>query len=918
MHQTAILKAPYFDPIAARERLTAFWQDGGVASEMRNKALNELKNLKSVGRAAAESQLRADGNGRRCAEGLSLMQDDIIRLIYDFAVTHVYRAQNPSSAERMAIVATGGYGRGLLAPGSDIDLLFLLPYKQTAWGESVAEYILYFLWDLGYKVGHATRTVEQCLRYAKTDLIIRTSLLDARCILGDEELFQHMRTRLWQSIESGSPRDFIDAKLKERDQRHDRSGASRYRVEPNIKDGKGGLRDLHTLHWLATYLNPGLTYDEFVQTGLLSSAEYSTYRRCEDFLWTVRCHLHFLAGKAEERLTFDLQPEMAARLRYRNRGGLIAAERFMKHYFLVAKDVGDLTRTVSSSLEVKQLKSVPGLDTILSTLTWRSRNKLASTSEFRIENNRITVKKDDAFRTNPTNLIRLFTLAERYKVQLHPDVIRLARASLKLVDDKLRQDAEANRLFLDLLTSRTNSENSLRDMNEAGILGRFIPDFGRVVSMMQFNMYHHYTVDEHLIRAVGILSDIENGRLSDELPLSTEIISDIQNRRALYVAVFLHDVAKGREEDHSTAGATVAREIGPRLGLTPPAVETVAWLIEHHLVMSQFAQSRDISDPRTIQDFASIVQSPERLKLLVLLTVADIRAVGPGIWNGWKGQLLRGLYYETEPLLAGGHTKVARSTQIRVAQDKLRKALGDWSGDERETLIARHRPAYWLRTDTARQVENAWLMRTPLTLASPLAYDVKTDDFAALTELTIYTKDNPKLLALLAGVCAATGANIVSAQISTTTDGMALDVLSLQKVYSSDEETDRAHRIARLASEVLRGERDLKALLADRRKPKSVLSAFTVRTQVIIDNSLSDEHTVIEVNGLDRPGLLFDITAAIAGLDLDISSAHVATFGEKAVDVFYVTDFRKQKITKEPHKHRAREKILAAMQHGSS
>ncbi|MBC8049194.1 MAG: [protein-PII] uridylyltransferase [Chitinophagales bacterium] len=918
MHDKGSLNNLFSDPLATRAQLAILLKASGPAVDLRAKALQALKAFKAEGRASAERQLMADGDGRRCAESLSRLQDEIIRFIYDFAVTHVYRAQNPSAAERMAVVATGGYGRGLLAPGSDVDLLFLLPYKQTAWGESVAEYILYYLWDLGFKVGHATRTVEQSLRYAKSDLTIRTSLLDARCILGDGELFQHMRTRLWQAVASGGARDFIDAKLKERDQRHDRTGASRYRVEPNIKDGKGGLRDLHTLHWLAIYLNPDLNYDEFVQNGLLSKAEYKTYRRCEDFLWTVRCHLHFLAGKAEERITFDLQPQMAARLRYKSRGGLIAVERFMKHYFLVAKDVGDLTRTVSASLELKQLKSAPGLDSLLSTLTWRSRTKLSAISEFRIENNRITVKNNDVFKTDKTNLIRLFTLAERYKVQLHPDVTRLARASLHLIDDALRADAEANRLFLDLLISRTNAENSLRDMNEAGVLGRFIPDFGRVVSMMQFNMYHHYTVDEHLIRATGILSDIENGGLSEELPLSSEIISDIQNRRALYVAIFLHDVAKGRKEDHSIAGATVARDIGPRLGLSPAEVETVVWLIENHLVMSQFAQSRDISDPKTIQDFASIVQSPERLKLLVLLTVADIRAVGPGIWNGWKGQLLRGLYYETEPLLAGGHTKVTRPTQIRVAQDALRKALQGWQSEDVETFIARHRPAYWLRTDTARQVENAGLMRASLTANSPLAYDIKTDDFTALTEITIYTKDNPRLLSMLAGACAAAGANIVSAQISTTIDGMALDVVSLQKLFANDEELARAQRIVKLVAELLRGERSLDGLLAERRKSKSVLKAFTVRPQVIVDNSLSDEHTVIEVNGLDRPGLLFDITSAIAGLDLDISSAHIATFGEKAVDVFYVTDFRKQKITKEPHKHRAREKILAVLEIGSN
>jgi [protein-PII] uridylyltransferase len=905
-----------FDPIALREELTSYWHTGGAAADIRAKALKTLKALKADGRAFAERRLDQDGDGRGCAECLSAQQDEIIRLIYDFAVAHVYRAQNPSSAERMAVVATGGYGRGLMAPGSDVDLLFLLPYKQTAWSESVAEYILYFLWDLGYKVGHATRTVGQTLRYAKADMTIRTSLLDARRILGDEALFDEMRGALWAAIANSSPREFIDAKLKERDARHERTGASRYRVEPNIKDGKGGLRDLHTLHWLATYLNPGQTYDEFVRNGLLTAAEAATYRRCEDFLWTVRCHLHFLAGKAEERLTFDVQPQMAARLHYRDRAGLIAAERFMKHYFLVAKDVGDLTRAVSASLEVKQLKPTPGLDSLLSTLTWRSRAKLSATSDFRIENSRLTVKSPDAFKSNPANLIRIFTLAERYKTQLHPDVIRLARASLHLIGEHLRADPEANRLFLDLLTSRTNSENSLRDMNEAGVLGRFIPDFGRVVAMMQFNMYHHYTVDEHLIRATGILSDIENGRLSDELPLSTEIISDIQNRRALYLAVFLHDVAKGRPEDHSIAGARVARETGPRLGLSPAETETASWLIENHLVMSQFAQSRDISDPKTIQDFAAIVQSPERLKLLTLLTVADIRAVGPGIWNGWKGQLLRGLYYETEPLLAGGHTKVERSTQIRRAHEALRNRLSGWPQGDVEAFIARHRQAYWLRTDIERQIENAGLMRTPLTPDAPLAYDIKSNDFAALTEITLYTRDNPKLLSTLAGACAAAGANIVSAQIATTTDGMALDVLSLQKVFPAEDETARANRIAKLVAQVLKGERKLETVMSERLKPKPILEAFTVRPQVVIDNSVSEEHTVIEVNGLDRPGLLFDITAAIAALDLDISSAHIATFGEKAVDVFYVTDFRKQKVTKDPHKFRVRENILAALETG--
>jgi len=911
MEQSAHPGPPYFDLAALRRELTGYWQEGLSEAELRSRVLARLKAARAEARAAAEETLLADGNGRRCAEGLSSLQDEIIRVIFDFAATHVYRAQNPSSAERMAIVATGGYGRGLMAPGSDVDLLFLLPYKQTAWGESIVEFILYFLWDLGLKVGHATRNIEQCLRFAKQDMTIRTALLDARLILGDAEIFATLQEQFRHMIGKGSARDFIEAKLAERAERHKRQGISRYRVEPNIKEGKGGLRDLHTLHWLASYLSPDRGVDEFAVSGLLSTTEAKTYQRCEDFLWTVRCHLHFLAGKAEERLSFDVQPAMARRLNYKERGGLLAVERFMKHYFLIAKDVGDLTRIVSSSLEMKQLKQAPGLDSLFSSLTWRTRAKLAATSSFRIENNRITVKHRDVFRDDPVNLIRLFTLAETHKVQLHPEAIRLARASLKLIDDNLRASREANRLFLDLLTSQRNSEASLRNMNEAGVLGRFIPDFGRVVSMMQFNMYHHYTVDEHLIRTVGILSDIEQGRLSDELPLSTEIIGDIQNRRALYVAAFLHDIAKGRDEDHSIAGARIAHELGPRLGLSPSETETAAWLIENHLVMSQFAQSRDISDPKTIRDFSAIVQTPERLKLLILLTVADIRAVGPGIWNGWKGQLLRALYYETEPVVAGGHTRLARSTQIDSARQRLREALAGWPTEEVDTLIARHGPAYWLRTDLKQMVAHAHLLRQGVSPERPILYSATTDAFLAQTELTLLTKDNPRLLATLTGACTAAGANIVSAQISTTTDGMALDIITLQRAFPEDEEEiRRAGRIAELVESLITGRRSLNELPITTRRPKPQLHAFKVPPQVVIDDSLSDEHSVIEVSALDRPGLLFDITSAMADLGLDISSAHIATFGEKAVDVFYVTAKGKRKITDTGLRERIRNAII--------
>jgi [protein-PII] uridylyltransferase len=901
---------PYFDPVELREELTSYWRESpDNAAQLRARVLRRLKELKLRARNEAQELLLRTGSGRACASSLALFQDELVKLIYDFSTTHVYRAQNPSAAEHMALVATGGYGRGLLAPGSDIDLLFLLPYKQTAWGESIVESVLYFLWDLGYKVGHATRTVDQTLRAAKDDMTIRTALLDARLIYGESALFREMWSRFISNVVQGSQRDFIAAKLVEREQRLKRAGVSRYRVEPNIKEGKGGLRDLNMLHWFAAYLNPGKNGQ--AEKEIFTASELAAFNHCEAFLWTIRCHLHFLAGKPEERLSFDLQAEMARRLHYHDRKGLLGVERFMKHYFLIAKDVGDLTRIVCSSLELRQLKTVPTLSDFVGTLPWSSRAKLAATTAFRVDNSRLNVKQRDVFKKDPLDLIRFFIEAERNNLLLHPEAIRLIRSSLKLIDDDFRANPEANQLFLDLLTSRDAPETSLRSMNEAGVLGRFIPDFGRIVGMMQFNMYHHYTIDEHLIRAIGILSQIEKGGLGNELPLSTEIINNVQNRRALYIALLMHDVAKALEGDHSVVGAEIARKLAHRMGLSPGEAETSAWLVEHHLVMSQTAQSRDIADPQTIRNFADIVQSPERLKLLLLLTVADIRAVGPGIWNGWKGQLLRSLYYDTEPLLAGGHTHEPRQSRISAAQYRLRGALGEWPPPEVERFIERYEPDYWLRTDIDRQAQHAKLIRRFESENLPLAFDIKSDAFRSLTELTLVTKDNPRLLMLFAGACAASGANIASAQISTTRDGLALDTLFVQRMFPDDnEEIGQAQKIARVIGDVICGKRSLETLDTVRRRAKPKLDAFTVPPDVILDNTASQDLTVIEVHALDGPGLLFDLARCLSDLGLDIASAHIATFGEKAVDVFYVTDPFGKKVTNEDAKRHIRQRLL--------
>jgi [protein-PII] uridylyltransferase len=746
-------------------------------------------------------------------------------------------------------------------------------------------------------------------------MTIRTALLDARLVLGDAPLFQELMLRFNEEVVAGTGQRFVEAKLAERDERHRRAGESRYRVEPNIKDGKGGLRDLHTLHWLATYLY-GHGLGENGGTGgpqLFTREENVTFRRCESFLWKVRCHLHFLTGRPEERLTFDVQRAMAERLGYVDRGGLWAVERFMKHYFLVAKDVGDLTTVLCSALEIEHVKPSPGLG-LLNPLNWRSR-KPRESGDFRLDNGRLNVTNPDVFTRDPVNLIRFFARAEQTNSFFHPNALRLLRRSLRLVDDRLRNEPEANRIFLEMLCSPKNSEPTLRRMNEAGVLGRFIPDFGRVVSMMQFNMYHSYTVDEHLIRTIGVLAGIERGEHAEAHPLVTRLIGTIQYRRALYVAAFLHDIAKGRAEDHSLVGVRIAKALGPRLGLAPAETETAAWLVQEHLTMSKVAFSRDIGDPQTVRDFAAIVQSPERLKLLLILTVADIRAVGPGIWNGWKGQLLRALYYETEPVVAGGHTQVPARERTARAQDAFRAAVADYPEAEVERFIERHYPDYWLRTDTRKAADHFRMVRAAEAAGNRLASHYTTDAFTAVTELSLLAPNHPRLLAAFAGACAAAGANISSAHISTTRDGFALDTFLLAREFDLDEdELRRAGRITTTIEKVLKGEVQLPGLLAKPRPRRgSPIGAFTVPPEVLIDNTLSSEFTVVQVSGLDRPGLLYELTSTMSDLNLDITSAHIATFGEKAVDVFYVTDLTNRKVTSQRRQKAIEERLLAVL-----
>src|SRR5271154_1921828 len=807
------------DPAAIVDDLKALAKThAGRERELRTAVAQRLKSALMAARARAEALLLKDRHGRRCAERLCRTQDEIIRILFDFAGSELYPSRVPSEAEHMAVVATGGYGRGLLAPGSDIDLLFLLPYKQTAWGEQVAEALLYCLWDMGLKVGHATRSVDECIRQAKADMTIRTALLEARYLFGDVKLFNELTKRFDKEVAQGTAPEFVAAKLAEREERHRRAGQSRYLVEPNVKDGKGGLRDLHTLFWIAKYVYRVRETDELLARGVFDAQEYRTFRRCADFLWSVRCNLHFFAGRAEERLSFDLQREIAVRLGYTSHPGMQDVERFMKHYFLVAKDVGDLTAILCAKLEDQQAKPAPVLSRMMARLRpSSSRRRVPDSDDFIVDNNRINLAAPDVFTHDPVNLIRIFRLAQKNNLAFHPDALRTVTRSLKLINIELRENPEANRLFMEILTSN-DAEIVLRRMNETGVLGHFIRAFGKIVSMMQFNMYHHYTVDEHLIRCVGFLQEIERGG-SEEFTVASDLMRKIrpEHRAVIYITTLLHDIAKGRPEDHSIAGAKVARRLCPRLGLHAADTELVAWLIEQHLTMSTVAQSRDLSDRRTIENFAAVVQSVEQMKLLTILTTADIRGVGPGVWNGWKAQLLRTLYYETEPVLTGGFSEVDRARRLAVAQAEFRMNFTEWSEPELDAYVARHYPAYWLKVELPRKIRHARFMRASEEAGHKLAINGGFDEARGVTELTILAVDHPWLLSIIAGACASAGANIVDAQIYTTTDGRALDTIAISREYDRDEdEGRRATRIGEMIEDVLEGKLRLPEAMARR------------------------------------------------------------------------------------------------------
>jgi [protein-PII] uridylyltransferase len=885
------------------ERVNDAFEDGAEHTS-RGQIVVLLQEALAQGRSEIARRLvAAPGQGYHAAQEQAFLIDQLIRVIYDHVTQNLYPVANRSKGEQLALLAVGGYGRGEMAPHSDVDIAFITPFKRTAWTEQVVEAILYLLWDLALKVGQSSRSLDETVKLAQEDLTIRTALLESRFIWGDKAVYEEASARFWAEVVAKSAPEFVALKMVERDERHRRMGDSRYLVEPNVKDGKGGLRDLHTLYWIGKYIHKVRSPAALVDVGLFSNDEYRKFERAENFLWSVRCHLHQIAGRAEDRLTFDFQREVAERMQFSARPGRSSVERFMQYYFLNAKIVGDLTGVflahLDDALGKKGRRFLPSIS--------RKPRKL---NGFKLERGRLALPNDDFFAADPVRLIEVFSLADRFALEIHPLAMRNAQRDARLIDKSVRNDKRANALFLEILTSPRDPETVLRWMNESTVFGRFVPDFGRVVAQMQFDMYHHYTVDEHSIRAIGLLSRIEKGDHADEHPLSTTIMRQIISKRVLYVAVLLHDIAKGRGGDHSVLGAEVAEQLCPRFGLSDAETETVAWLVRQHLMMSATAFKRDLTEHKTIFDFAQIVTSPERLRLLLVLTVVDIRAVGPGVWNSWKRQLLSDLYEGAEEVLRLGHKQRGRTERIKAKKATLQIALK--MDDSGFVEFSKRLPdSYWIAEPDDIILRNSQFLLE--NSDAELAIDAYYYAERGATLVTVLAADHPGLFYRIAGAIHLAGGNIIDARIHTSRDGVAIDNFLVQDPFGRPfREADQLVRLKSAIADALANRNKLATRLEAKPVSRRRAEAFRVAPSVFVDNDVSNRFTVVEVNAMDRPALLSHLARSIFESKLTLHSAHIATYGERAVDTFYLTDLLGAKIDSKSRLKSLEQRLLSA------
>jgi [protein-PII] uridylyltransferase len=790
-------------------------------------------------------------------------------------------------ASRLALLAVGGYGRGELHPHSDVDLLVLVPGDvelATDDGAQLEKFIA-FLWDIGLEVGHSVRTPAQCAEESTADVGVMTTLLEARLLTGDAALLNDMRAAL--SPEKVWPsRRFFEAKLQEQRDRHLKANDTAYNLEPNVKTGPGGLRDLQTIGWVAKRHFGVQSFDQLVAKGFLAPAELRKLKQAQAFLWKVRFGLHVLTGRHEDRLLFDHQIKLAKTFGYEDASYTLAVEQLMQRYYRTALDVSFLNELLLQAFR----------DAILSD----DAAPQVLNARFQIRNDYLEVTHSEVFARAPSALLELFVLLEQ-----NPQVLGVGAATMRsiarhlwLIDEEFRQNPRHHRLFLDILRAPVGVTHELRRMNTYGVLGRYIPAFGRIVGRMQYDLFHAYTVDAHTLFVVSNLRRLAMPKYDHELPKLSAIMQLLPKQEIAYLAALFHDIAKGRGGDHSDLGAVDAEAFCLEQGLSPYDARLVAWLVRNHLELSVVAQKRDISDPEVIHAFARRVGDETRLDYLYVLTCADVRGTNPKLWNSWKASLFHEFYVSVRAALRRGlESPIDQEQLVAENQESARAILTTLKVSDAEIRNAWEplSPAFFLRHSPD---EIAWFTRLLATRdggADEPLVDVEPHSQRGTTAVLIFSPHRRHGFARATAVLDQLGLTILDARITPAANGFSLDIYHvLEDNGSAITDPDRIEEMEQSLWNSLRRPEE-SPMEVSRRAPRQV-RMFNTATRVTITRDERNHRSALEVVAGDRPGLLCDIGKVLWESRIDLQGARISTIGERAEDVFYVTDTAEQPL----------------------
>jgi len=787
----------------------------------------------------------------------------------DTLIVRMWRDVAGASADDVDLLAVGGYGRGELCPKSDWDLWFLLKNEAEPHVNAAIERFVYAIWDMNVKLGHAVRTVDETMTYVREDWKTATAGLESRLLCGDGTAYAVLQKKI-NMFFSRKRKNFVEAKLEEMELRHANTGGTAFLMEPDIKECKGGLRDVQTVFWLAKVWHKSKEIADLVRDEIISETEYEHLMQAQDFLWRCRTGLHLQAGRAVDRLDFEQQMQLAERMGYAGKAHQPAVEVFMKDYF---RHAGRISR-VSGLLTMHFQEELHP--------QWLTRRKDIGDG-FTLEGKWLGVRDGNIFDEDPLRLLRIFHVAQTGHRRLSSGALRQVREHVLMINDDFRINPEACHMFLQILSDRRNVAAALKQMNDTGVLGRFIPEFRHAVGLGQFNNYHAYTVDEHTIRAVGEARNMVHCERTVRLALAVDVFKKIERPELLYLALLFHDIAKGLPGDHSELGETCAVKVCHRLGLNQDATNLVAWLVRNHLLMAMTSQRSDLSDPAVIEQFAGQMGDVERLRYLLLLSVADISAVGPGIWTDWKGTLLRDIFLATERYLMS-EEDASVSTQDRV-RIRIESTLKKAEGSECETLLEMLNQLPWRAVLGLPPRHLLRVGRIMTGVKEDFGIDILVDEDRGESLIIVLAADRRGLFADIAAAMASGYINILAAQAYALKNGRVLDVFHIQG--SDGKPLTEQSDISRLEQRI---EQAVSGHLVSRtQKQKLHVLMQQVPVQAHALPLASSRQTAIEVTAADRPGLLSLLAGKVADAGFDVRGANISTFGEKAVDVFFLT-----------------------------